>query len=59
MNLRDRGLRPNLRYYPGIFLERVTESTKALSQDNQSLYRESYQGTAAYEAGMQHIDGND
>jgi hypothetical protein len=43
---------PNLRYYLGIFLEGLRNTTKVLSQDNRSLRRELNQKPLEYKEGL-------
>jgi hypothetical protein len=45
-------LSPNLRYYPGIFLEGLRKTTKNLRQDSQSQGRDLNMGPTEYEAGV-------
>jgi hypothetical protein len=42
----------NLRYYPGIYLERLRETTKNFSRDSRSLGRDLNLGPPKYEAGV-------
>jgi hypothetical protein len=55
MNLKGCGRKqswPNLRYYPGIFLEGLRKTTKALSQDNRFPCQDLNSGPTEYEAGV-------
>jgi hypothetical protein len=55
MNWKLRGRKrswPNLRYYPGIFLEEQRNTTNILSQDRRSLDRDFNPGPPEYDAGV-------
>jgi hypothetical protein len=43
---------PNIKYYPGIFLEKLRKTTKDLSQDMRSTDRDLNPGSVKYEAGV-------
>jgi hypothetical protein len=42
----------NLRYYLGIFLERLRETTRNLSKNSRSLIRDLNQGPSKYDTGV-------
>jgi hypothetical protein len=45
----------NLRYYPGIFLDRLRKTAKTLRQNSRSLGRDLNLGPPEYEAGVNTI----
>jgi hypothetical protein len=47
-----KGLWPNLRYYPCVYLEGLRETMKRLSQDSWSPGRDLNLGPPIYEAGV-------